>query len=125
MIEKYGLYIVWVISCLATLASSCVMDPCPLDWYQRICLFPLIFTAGIAAWRGYLGITDYLLPQTVIGLSLGLVQFLSLKKPEWLPMIYQQCGNQPLIPLISSGVFLCLTIFLIAISRQNTKRAIL
>ncbi len=78
-ITKYALYLVWVI---ATIASSVTMyltevqywTPCHLCWYQQICMLPLVFIAGKAAWHGFLGIARYILPQTLIGLGLALYQ---------------------------------------------------
>ena len=122
MIQKYGLYIVWVLSCLGTFGSFFIQTPSPLDWYQRICLFPLIFSAGIAAWRGFLAITPYILPQTLIGLALAIYQILLIEKPEWTIPLCENYKPQFITSFISAGIFFCITFFLIAVSRTQTKR---
>ncbi len=81
MIRKYALYAVWVIAMLATFGSLYLTEvqslpSCHLCWYQKICMYPLAAITGLAAWRGYLGIAVYLLPQTVIGFILALFQIL-------------------------------------------------
>lgn len=80
MIRKFGLFAVWVVATLATFASLYLkegrgLDPCYLCWIQRICLFPLVITAGQAAWHNFYGIVSYLLPQTIIGLLISIYQF--------------------------------------------------
>lgn len=79
MIRKYALYAVWVIAMLATFGSLYLnevqsLPACHLCWYQKICMYPLATIVGLAAWRGYLGIAAYLLPQTIIGFILSLLQ---------------------------------------------------
>lgn len=125
MIKKYGLYTVWVLACLAALADLYWTTPCCLDWFERVALYPLVFIAGLAAWRGYLGIASYLLPQILIGLGICAYQLVLLKRPDWLLEFCTGCEQKSLNLLISAGVFFCITVLLFAISRQNTKKEIL
>jgi disulfide bond formation protein DsbB len=124
MIGKYGLYIVWVLACLTTIADLYWTEPCCIDWLERICLYPLVFVAGLAAWRGFLGIASYLLPQITIGLCLAIYQIVLVKRPDWLLDFCIGCKQDTSSVMISGGVFLCITVLLIAISRLNTKREI-
>ncbi len=41
--------------------------PCPLCWYQRICMYPLVVLLGIAAVRRDLGIRTYVMALAGIG----------------------------------------------------------
>ena len=81
MIRKYGLYAIWVISMLVTFGSLYLNEiqywqPCKMRCYQYVCMYPLAIIAGIAAWRGFLGIARYVLPQTLIGLGLSIYQMI-------------------------------------------------
>jgi len=122
VIQKYGLYIVWVLACLGTFGSFYIQTPCCLDWYQRICLFPLIFSLGIAAWRGFFPIATYLLPQTLIGLALAIYQIILIEKPQWAVSFCENCKPCLTTSFISAGIFFCITFFLIVISRKNRTR---
>jgi disulfide bond formation protein DsbB len=78
---RYGMYIAWLISCLAVLGSLYVseilmIEPCELCWYQRVCIFPLIIQLGIACWQGSAFIIPYIFPQTVIGFLIALYQLI-------------------------------------------------
>lgn len=44
------------------------LEPCRLCWYQRIAMYPLSLTIGVAAWSGdRRGLRRYVLPPAVIG----------------------------------------------------------
>lgn len=126
MIQKYGLYIVWVIACLASFASLYFDLSSLLDWWQRVCLFPFVFIVGIAAWRGFLGIASYLLPQTFIGLLFAFYQFLIAKRPSLsLPFLSEELSRSPWIAFSATLLFLCLFILLSLLSKRHTRRMVL
>lgn len=81
MIRLYSLYLAWLCSLVATLASLYVgevqgIEPCALCWYQRICMYPLTLILPIAIYRQDLVIKVYILPQLLIGAFFALIQYL-------------------------------------------------
>lgn len=65
-----GLAFVVAAACTAgSLYLSEIADftPCPLCWYQRICMYPLVLLLGIAAFRRDRSIRFYALPLAAIG----------------------------------------------------------
>jgi disulfide bond formation protein DsbB len=92
--RRYGLYLIWLISCLFFMSSLYLSDvklvsPCTLCWYQRVCLFPLVLIVGIAAFRGFLAITPFLMPQIFIG---GLISLYQLFIQEhWGTPFFKNC----------------------------------
>ena len=97
--KRYGLYLIWLISCLFVMASLYLsevklMPPCVLCWYQRICLFPLVLITGIAAFRGFIAIAPFLMPQVFIGCCLSLYQVLIQENSQW--NILKLCGKSNL-----------------------------
>ncbi len=139
MIRKYGLYATWVIAMLATFGSLYLNEVqsfplCRLCWYQKICMYPLSIITGLAAWRGYLGIATYLLPQTLIGFVLALFQIVlqSFSIRGFVPI--QICipgpdcaetiafGIQPLaLPALSIAAFFCINVLLFSIHYTTKK----
>ncbi|MBP9841915.1 MAG: disulfide bond formation protein B [Simkaniaceae bacterium] len=86
--KKYGLYFIWLISCLFFMGSLYLSEielitPCVFCWYQRICLFPLVLIAGIAAFRGFFAIAPFLMPQIFIGCLISLYQLLIQENSKW------------------------------------------
>lgn len=70
--RKTALYWAWLIALVGFCVSIFYAEilghpPCPLCWYQRIALFPLVILLGIAAYRGDQAIIPYALPIVVIG----------------------------------------------------------
>jgi disulfide bond formation protein DsbB len=66
------LFAAWLVAALATggsLLFSSVMGfaPCVLCWYQRICLFPLVFVLARALFPLDRGVVKYALPLAAIG----------------------------------------------------------
>ena len=92
---RFSLYLAWVIALGATLASLYYSEikrfpPCQLCWYQRICLFPLVFILGIASYREERKIAFYLYPQVALGLVLAVIHLLY---PYWNPWGSALCGT--------------------------------
>lgn len=125
MIQKYGLYMIWVLSCLGTLGSLYMGHPSYLDWYQRVCLFPLIFIAGIAAWRGFLAIAPYLIPQALVGLLCSFYQILLLKKVQCLSSLYLEPVDRHLMPFIFAGIFLTIFVLSLFLSKKQSTKILL
>ncbi len=62
----------WVVAFVATLGSLYYSEvagftPCPLCWYQRICMYPLALILGIAALRRDREVWWYVLPLAGLG----------------------------------------------------------
>jgi len=123
VIQKYGLYIVWVIASLGFLTSLYLKLFSPLDCAQRACLFPLVFIAGMAAWRGFLGIASYLLPQIFIGLCLAFYQF--LLSTEKVSCFFSESPKNPWISFAFLAIFSTLFILLVLLSKRHARRMIL
>ncbi|QBI19286.1 disulfide bond formation protein B [Egibacter rhizosphaerae] len=56
-------------------------QPCPLCWYQRIAMYPLVILLGVAAVRRDAGVRWYAWPLTGIGAVIAIAHYLL----EWLP----------------------------------------
>lgn len=127
-VRLYSLYIAWVISLVGTMGSiyfgeMSQIEPCPICWYQRICLFPLSIILGIATYRLDSGIKIYVLPQIFIGATIACWQFLE-KKVSWLasPVLCSwqgECGEKIYtimgisFPLLSFLAFVLIFLFLL------------
>ncbi len=62
----------WVVALVATLGSLYYSEiagftPCPLCWYQRICMYPLALILGIATFRRDAAVWLYGLPLACVG----------------------------------------------------------
>ncbi|MFC4453247.1 disulfide bond formation protein B [Deinococcus sonorensis] len=73
------LYLAWVVSMVATIASLYFSEvrhfvPCVLCWFQRICMYPLVLVLGAAALRSDLGGRVYALPLALAGWVIALIQ---------------------------------------------------
>lgn len=83
---EYGLLGAWVIALTATLGSLYFSEirnfiPCDLCWVQRIFMYPLVITLGIAAVKKDVRQAFYTLPVTVIGAGVSLYHYLVQKVP--------------------------------------------
>jgi disulfide bond formation protein DsbB len=75
-----ALILAWVVSLVATLGSLYLSEvahfvPCPLCWYQRIAMYPLVIVLGIAAFRSDFGIRRYVLPVVAIGAAISVYHY--------------------------------------------------
>ena len=71
------LFIVWLMSLVATLGSlffSEVMGlpPCVLCWYQRICMYPIAAISSVGLLSRDRRVTSYLWPLVVVGLGVAI-----------------------------------------------------
>ena len=123
MIGKHGVYLSWVIACLAMLGSLYFSEivgdePCHLCWYQRICIFPLAIILGIAAFRNAYRIILYVLPLSLIGLGISLYHIIMIKffaQKNFCPACTLKAVSKDPItfPLFSFFTFLLLNALLI------------
>ena len=67
--------------------------PCPLCWYQRIFLFPLVFIFGVAIWYKDRKIVKYTLPLLCVGFIISVYQ-----------NFFYYFGNGSALPCGASGV---------------------
>lgn len=84
--RQYTLYFAWLVSVVATLGSLYFSEirgfiPCELCWYQRIFMYPLSIILGIAAYQNHTAIKKYVLPLSIIGLSVSTFHYLKQKVP--------------------------------------------
>jgi len=98
MARNLELYLAWLLAFFGTLISLYFseirhLEPCHLCWYQRICLFPLAITLGIAAYKSFFDITRYVLPQIIIGFLFATYQIAIQEIPGWNPI--DICGAGP------------------------------
>lgn len=126
--KKYGLYCAWLLSLISVLFSMYFSDvkhlePCHMCWLQRIALFPLALILGVACYRGFLGISIYVLPQLILGFLIAIYQITIQEIPDFNPI--DICGGGPscsqkqliglgpiTIPMLSATAFLLLILLL-------------
>ena len=75
-----SLVLAWIVALVATLGSLYLSEvahfvPCPLCWYQRIAMYPLVVVLGIAALRSDYGIRRYVLPIVAIGAAISVYHY--------------------------------------------------
>lgn len=85
-LEKYGLYLAWLVSLTATFGSLYFSEirefvPCELCWIQRIFMYPLTILLGIAVFTDDRAVRKYVLPLTTIGGAVSLYHYLVQKVP--------------------------------------------
>ena len=79
-ISGSSLVLAWVVALVATLGSLYLSEvahfvPCPLCWYQRIAMYPLVVVLGIAALGGDYGIRRYVLAVVAIGAAISVYHY--------------------------------------------------
>lgn len=52
------------------------MDPCPLCWWQRIFMYPLVLLLGTATFLDRYDVRDYVIPLSLIGGGIGVYHYL-------------------------------------------------
>ncbi len=132
-LEKYGLYLSWLVSLTATFGSLYFSEirefvPCELCWIQRIFMYPLTILLGIAVFTDDRAVRKYVLPLTTIGGSVSLYHYLVQKVPGFAEI--QPCAQG--VPCSGQYInwlgfitipFLALTAFtLITILMWNVKK---
>lgn len=81
LLKKYAVYIAFLQAWLATLGSLYFSEirhftPCPLCWYQRILMYPLIFILAVGLIRKDKNVAYYVLPMSILGTVIALYQYL-------------------------------------------------
>jgi len=71
-LRRNAVWFAFVVALVTTLGSLYLSEvahfvPCPLCWYQRICMYPLSIVLTIAAVRRDRGIWRYVIPPAAIG----------------------------------------------------------
>lgn len=75
-LKSYAIYIAWAIALAAMLGSLYFSNylgyaPCVLCWYQRICIYPLVFILPVGILTKDEKIYLYALPLTVAGVLIS------------------------------------------------------
>lgn len=132
-LEKYGLYLAWLVSLTATFGSLYFSEirefvPCELCWIQRIFMYPLTILLGIAVFTDDRAVRKYVLPLTTVGGSVSFYHYLVQKVPGFAEI--QPCAQG--VPCSGQYInwlgfitipFLALTAFtLITILMWNVKK---
>ena len=92
------LLIAWLISLsamLISLYSTYILNiiPCPLCWFQRTCLYPLVIIIGIAAYKDDAHIVPFVTPLPLIGSLFALYQYLEQMLPGFSPIQFCKVGS--------------------------------
>ena len=103
-IKRWGIYLAWISALLASYFTFYYTEvlncSCPLLWYQRTMLFPLVIILGMGAYKNDAKIIFYLWPLIVIGAIFAFLQmsdqwvyrqiyeFLGCAKCEIKPLLY-------------------------------------
>lgn len=95
-IKSHSLYFAWVIALAATLGSLFLSEvkawpPCSLCWYQRICLFPMVWLLGVAAFKQDFSVRIYVIPLLGLGALFAFIQALRNLFPSALSSSF--CGG--------------------------------
>ncbi len=90
-LSQYALLFAWLISLVAFLATQYSseilnMPVCPLCWYQRVCLYPLLIILAIAAYRNDRQIAIYAGPLALLGALFAFYQYLEQMIPGFAPI---------------------------------------
>jgi disulfide bond formation protein DsbB len=80
-IKRYSLIFAFIVavvgSYLSLFASEILgLEPCPLCWYQRVFLFPLVIILFVASYSKDREVIKYALPLSVVGGIFAMYQFL-------------------------------------------------
>ncbi len=137
LIKKYYLYVIFIISLLATLLSLYFSDvlgfaPCVLCWYQRILMYPMVILSLVAIIYKDPKVYRYMLPLSVIGTLVAL--FHNLLYWKIIPESASPCINGisctakqlevygfVTIPLLSLVSFVLITALLIIYRKYENK----
>lgn len=129
------LFLCWLIASVSTLGSlffSHVMEftPCVLCWYQRICLFPLVFILAAGLFPFDKTVVKFALPLAIVGLITAFYH--TLLYAGIMPESTQPCARGVScaekyielfgvisIPMLSLLAFLAITALLVLLKRRN------
>jgi disulfide bond formation protein DsbB len=80
-VTPYALQVAWIAAVLATFGSLFLqyeenLQPCDFCWFQRICMYPLSFLLGVAAFRGEVQVAKrYLLGLSTVGAVIAIYHY--------------------------------------------------
>ena len=140
LLTKYALYIAFTQAWVATLGSLFFSEilhfrPCVLCWYQRILMYPLAIILGIAIMRKDKNIAYYVLPLTLLGVTIATYHYLLQMTPlaEITPIscsAYGPCSEiQAMflgfitIPFLSLTAFVVISTMMIILIKSKGKKA--
>ena len=137
-LKQIWLFLAWLIALIAmvvTLYSQYVLaiPPCPLCWYQRTALYPLVIILGMAAYRGRADVIPYAIPLSIISAGFALYQYAEQMIPGFAPIQFctassVQCSNIHFkwlgfitYPLLSFAASIIILAFLLLAHYANKK----
>ena len=137
MLKKYGLFFAWIISLISMLSTLFLSEMmqwpvCPLCWYQRIALYPLVILLGMAAYKNDRAIIPYAMSFPLIGLFFAVYQYLEQMIPGFAPIEFCKDGAISCnaihlkllgfitIPFLST--IACLLIFILLLASKLEKQ---
>jgi disulfide bond formation protein DsbB len=87
LIGPDALRLAWLVVAIATAGSLYFSEvrhftPCPLCWYQRIAMYPLVLVLAVATWRRDLSVRWYVLPIALLGGVIGVYHYQLERFPE-------------------------------------------
>ena len=138
VLNKYALHLAFLQAWTATLGSLYFseilgLEPCPLCWYQRILMYPLVILFAVAIVRHDKNITYYALPLSAIGAVIALYQYLLQMTPLGLSKslvcsAFVSCSQIDkiyfgfiTIPFLSLMAFLVISILMVLLLGQRKK----
>lgn len=129
------LYVAWLASIIATLGSLYFSEvrgyvPCEMCWYQRIAMYPLTVTMGIAVFKRDLAVKKYVLPVSIIGGLISVFHYLEQKVPGFTAIkpcsMGVPCSGEYInwlgfitIPFLAFVAFLIITICLLFVKKED------
>ena len=135
--RRYGLFFAWLIALIALLstlfAEHVLQWPvCPLCWYQRVCIYPLVILLGIAAFKDEKIIIPYVLPFPILGFLFAVYQYLEQMIPGFAPINFCKqgiaCGTIHLkllgfitLPFLSAVSCVVIFVLLLSTLRSTSK----
>ncbi len=108
------------------------LPPCVLCWYQRICMYPLVFILGVSIWKKDKNLPFFVLPLSLIGTAIAIYHNLLYYKiiPESLAPCIQgvSCTTKQIelfgfitIPLLSLTAFLVIDVLIFTYYKLQKK----
>lgn len=82
-----ALRIAWLVAVIALCGSLYFSEvrhfqPCPLCWYQRVCMYPLALVLGIAAFTKDRSVARYVVPLCGIGAAISIYHYQLERFPD-------------------------------------------
>lgn len=133
------IYLAWIVALTATLGSLYFSEirgfiPCTLCWWQRILMYPMSITLGVATFRGDARGWAYAQPLSLTGLAVSTHHYLIQKIPGYGPAAacnsgvpchaeYIEWAGFITIPFLAGTAFLLISVLLLTHATRTAKRA--